>query len=312
MLLDKKDVFDILRCPSSGKKLKRIDDKLIPDNGEDVTQYDIIDDLPVLIDFDQGILEREDTGTKGSLVERRSYRDLSGWAKRLVSPPNRVTAANVSTVMDLMLESKSGARVLIIGGGTVGQGMKPFYDDPRIALVSFDIYRSPTVQFLADAHRIPLPDDFFDAVIIQAVLEHVLDPVTVVSEIHRVLKPEGLVYAETPFLQHIHEGAYDFTRFTESGHRYLFNKFALIRSGATTGAGTQLLWSLDYFFRGLFRSRNFGKLVKLCFFWLQHCDRIIPAPYNIDAASGVFFLGKKQESRIEEKDMVAHYKGAQG
>ena len=102
--------------------------------------------------------------------------------------------------------------------------MEPFYPEPRIALVAFDIYASPQVQFVADAHHIPLEDGCFDAVIVQAVLEHVLEPGRVVAEIYRVLKPNGLVYAETPFLQHVHEGAYElFTRFTESGHRYLFS-----------------------------------------------------------------------------------------
>jgi len=57
----------------------------------------------------------------------------------------------------------------------------------------------------------------FDAVWIQAVLEHVLDPVRVVAEIHRVLRPGGLVYSEIPFMQEVHEGAYDFTRFRLSG-----------------------------------------------------------------------------------------------
>ena len=35
----------------------------------------------------------------------------------------------------------------------------------------------------------------------------------------------GIVYAETPFMQQVHEGAYDFTRYTVLGHRYLFKKF---------------------------------------------------------------------------------------
>ena len=35
--------------------------------------------------------------------------------------------------------------------------------------------------------------------IIYAVLEHVLEPNVVVSEIHRVPKDNGIVYAETPY-----------------------------------------------------------------------------------------------------------------
>jgi hypothetical protein len=83
-----------------------------------------------------------------------------------------------------------------------------------------------------------------------------------------ILKKEGI--EKTPFLQHVHEGAYDFTRYTESGHRYLFKNFELISSGSCGGAGTQLLWSIDNFVRGVVRSRKVGKVIKLGFFWLQY------------------------------------------
>ena len=52
-----------------------------------------------------------------------------------------------------------------------------------------------------------------------------------------MLKDDGLVYAETPFLQQVHGGPYDFTRFTHLGHRRLFRKFIELESGATAGAG---------------------------------------------------------------------------
>ncbi len=311
MLSDQKDVFKILRCPKSGSKLKRVDNLFIAETSDEQIEYEIIGDYPVLIDFDRSVLIKENIETLSSVIERHSYSGLLGIIKRLVSPPKDATAENVEHILNLLLKSKNSAQILIIGGGTIGQGMQPFYSDPRIALVSFDIYASPTVQLIADAHNIPLPDNSFDAVIIQAVLEHVLEPITVVSEIYRVLKKNGIVYAETPFLQHVHEGAYDFTRFTESGHRYLFKDFELIMSGASAGAGTQLLWSLDNFFRGLFRSTKLGKAIKLCFFWLQYFDRLIPESYNIDAASGVFFLGRKQMSHIDATEIIAHYSGAQ-
>ena len=68
-----------------------------------------------------------------------------------------------------------------------------------------------------------------------------VDPARVVAEIQRVLKPGGLVYAETPFMQQVHEGAYDFTRFTELGHRWLWRRFAPVARGALGGPGLSLL-----------------------------------------------------------------------
>lgn len=51
--------------------------------------------------------------------------------------------------------------------------------------------------------------------------------------------------------------------------------------------------------------------MKVCFFWLQLFDKLIPESYNIDSASGVFFLGRKRLSPIDRTEIVGHYRGAQ-
>ena len=116
--------------------------------------------------------------------------------------------------------------------------------------------------------------------------------------------------AETPFLQQVHEGAYDFTRFTESGHRWLFRTFDAIDSGVVLGPGSQLLWSIEHVVRGTFRSVTAGVLVKMLLFWLRYFDALIPERYASDAASAVYFLGRKSETAIQPRDMIAYYKGA--
>ncbi|TKF11229.1 class I SAM-dependent methyltransferase [Enterovibrio norvegicus] len=312
MLLGQEAVLELLCCPVSGVSLEPLDTNVLVAYSTDGThEYDAVDSYPVLIRFENSILDKSDIQRLSSTVHRQSYGGVFSVAKRLACPPSHVTKGNVELLLDTLLSQQNSARVLIVGGGTVGCGMEPFYTDPRIELVSFDIYASPSVQFLADAHNIPLVSESFDAVIIQAVLEHVLRPEEVVAEAYRVLKIDGLVYAETPFLQHVHEGAYDFKRYTESGHRYLFRCFSLIKSGASAGAGTQLLWALDGFFCGLFRSKIIGKFIKLCLCWLQYFDRLIPEAYNVDAASGVYFLGRKTREAIKDLSIVEYYKGAQ-
>jgi len=134
--------------------------------------------------------------------------------------------------------------VLVIGGATVGCGTSALYDDRDIEVVGSDVFSSGHTALVADAHKLPFHDATFDGIWIQAVLEHVLAPATVAAEIHRVLKPNGLVYAETPFMQQVHERAYDFSRFTRSGHRWLFREFEEIEAGAVTGPGVALLWSI--------------------------------------------------------------------
>jgi SAM-dependent methyltransferase len=154
-----------------------------------------------------------------------------------------------------------------------------------------------------------LKDASVDAVWIQAVLEHVLEPAAVAAEIHRVLHHAGLVYAETPFMQQVHERAYDFTRFTRSGHRWLFKHFSEIDAGAVTGAGVSLLWSIRYFSRTLGAGDKFSRIVTLPFFWLRFFDRFGRSRARADAAAGVYFLGRRAEQPISPRSMPDYYDG---
>jgi hypothetical protein len=125
-----------------------------------------------------------------------------------------------------------------------------------------------------------------------------------------VLKPDGLVYAETPFLQQVHEGAYDFTRFTHSGHRWLFRHFAELDSGVVAGPGTQAAWTVEHVARSVSRSFAIGKLVKAALFWLRYLDRTAGPAQSLDAASAVYFFGQKATQPLLPRDMPSYYRGA--
>jgi SAM-dependent methyltransferase len=265
--------------------------------------------VPALVDFDQSIIVRMEADELPAPVRRpmldRFPRALRAWWR----PRNTVAAANIDMVLAELGEESP--RVLVVGGATIGNGVETLYERPTIGLIGFDIYPTETTQFVADAHQIPLADGTVDAVVVQAVLEHVLHPETVVSEIHRVLRKGGIVYAETPFLQQVHAGPYDFNRYTSSGHRYLFRKFDEIASGPVAGAGTQVLWSLDHLTRGLARSHTAGRVARGAFFWLRYLDRLIAPSFSMDDASAYFFVGRRGDVELSPAEIVAYYRGAQ-
>jgi SAM-dependent methyltransferase len=197
--------------------------------------------------------------------------------------------------------------VLVIGGGAIGAGADHLYNTQGIQVVGTDVYASTNTNVVADGHFLPFQNETFDAVWIQAVLEHVLDPSVVVGEIHRVLKPGGIVYADTPFIQQVHEQAYDFTRFTLSGHRWLFRRFEEIDSGAVGGAGKALVWSIRYVALSMGLSTRLATLMALPFFWLRFIDYFAKPGPKSDAASGVFFFGRRSETELIAKDMLQYY-----
>jgi SAM-dependent methyltransferase len=81
---------------------------------------------------------------------------------------------------------------------------------------------------------LPFPDASFDGVVLKDLLEHVADPVCVVRETRRVLRPGGRVFASSPDAQRWVWNDYTHRRpFTRTAFRRLFadNGLAVERVG---------------------------------------------------------------------------------
>tara|TARA_B100000963_G_scaffold320730_1_gene303480 strand:- start:2793 stop:3719 length:927 start_codon:yes stop_codon:yes gene_type:complete len=275
------------------------------------SRFSLINGKPVLIDFNKSVIRKErfKENSGKSEVPREDYKFIIK-IKRILFGNGRVTKKNLEYLED-HFHNKNDLKILIVGGGTIGSGMNNFNKVFKKNILAFDIYTSSNIHFIADAHNIPIKNKSFDLIILQAVLEHVLNPYKVVDECRRLLKDDGLVYAETPFMQQVHEGAYDFIRFTDSGHRYLFKNFSILKSGPVAGVGTSLLWSISYFFGSLFRSVLVKKVTRIFFFWLRYFDFLVPNNQNIDGASGVYFIGKISNETLNEKEIINYYNGSQ-
>lgn len=80
---------------------------------------------------------------------------------------------------------------------------------------------SADIDIVSPLHRIPVEDRFFDAIVCNAVLEHVANPEEVMAEFARVSKPGGLLYLCVPFMQPEHLDPTDFQRYTLDGLKLL-------------------------------------------------------------------------------------------
>ena len=161
----------------------------------------------------------------------------------------------------------------------------------------------------------PFPDQSIDLIVCSEVLEHLHEYNDAVREIYRVLKNKGIVYAETPFMQCVHEGAYDFNRFSHSGHRWLFKRFKEISSGAHYGAFSSTLFVFSYAISGLFRCKLIGVLIRVLFSRISKIlDTLNDYKSNIDVACGTYFIGKKLDNYNKnnlKNSIGKYYQGAQ-
>jgi SAM-dependent methyltransferase/uncharacterized protein YbaR (Trm112 family) len=305
-------VLDPLRCPACKERLNAVEgSKPRVECAGCRRQYPVWTGIPVLINADASLFDPPEPGD----VPATPSRGIALAKKWLPAMGHNLNArSGYRKFVDLLKASAAKPRVLVIGAGDGGVGADELSRDGTVEVINMDVVPRKALTAIGDAHDLPMGDASCDGVVIQAVLEHVLDPHRVVAEIFRVLKNDGLIYAETPFMQMVHERAYDYTRFTDLGHRYLFRQFTEIERGITGGPGMTLLWAWCYFLRALFPSRTAGgvgmALGRLTGFWLLWVDRLLQKrPGAYDACSGLFFLGRKSTTVVAQRELVRLFRG---
>ena len=311
----------ILRCPTTGLPLRRLDDGSLV-SADDRFVYPVLDGVPILLNERRSTFRIEDyTRQQGfSPTLSRAGRAFDWLDRHLPSLTVNLGSEENFRLLEALVRDQVAAdgrlpRVLVVGGGSGGAGSAPVLQSDAIDCVETDVAMGERTQIVCDAHDLPFADGAVSAVVCQAVLEHVLDPVRVVEEIHRVLEPGGLVYSEVPFMQQVHGGAYDVTRFSQLGHRRLYRHFDEVRSGIQGGPGMALGWAVWYLLRAPARTRT-GRglaflLARLSCFWLKYLDRWLSRyPGAVDGASGTFFLGRRRDDAISDEAILAGYRGA--
>ena len=287
------------------------------------TTYRIVSGAPILIDPDRSVFtpaaiiddyERERAQPPRSLLRR------IGWA--IASRTPHVTSHRRQEVIaqqfaDQLRRERPSPAILVVGSGTEGIGVGALRAIPGATICEFDVYLTDARMLVADLLDLPFDAGSFDAVVAQGVLEHVIDPQRAVEEIHRVLKVDGLVFSTTPFVLGVHLPVADYTRFSRLALIRLFRRFVPVECDVIEGAAVALAYAQSYFWMALFSSfgwRNGAKVAKYAcnylLFFLRFLDaRLRRSPVSIDAAASYYYIGRRSEQMLADREIVAMFKG---
>lgn len=130
------------------------------------------------------------------------------------------------TAKKFLSRYRAGERILNVGSGAT-------FLHPNI--LNVDLFRYTNVHIVANAERLPFPDNTFDAVCTDQVMEHLAAPYTVAGEIIRVTKPGGLIYTAAPFMYPWHPSPKDYSRWSIEGLSRLFDGHEMVESGILIG-----------------------------------------------------------------------------
>jgi SAM-dependent methyltransferase len=154
----------------------------------------------------------------------------AGWRRRFVrsvyadqndSPAVRQTLAS-------LLRDLGPGRGLNVGSGL---------DRLDARLIHLDLARRPATDCVADALRLPFAPGIFALVVSQETVEHLPDPFEAVREMVRVLRPQGRIYLQVPFVIGYHPGPEDYWRFTRAGIAMLLGQAGITQPAVTVSVG---------------------------------------------------------------------------
>jgi SAM-dependent methyltransferase len=104
-------------------------------------------------------------------------------------------------------------------------------DRLRDNVINLDAIQFPYVDVINSYSTLPFKDEKFDAVISQAVFEHLPNPFESAKEVFRVLRQGGYAYIDTAFMQPFHGDPDHYFNMTVSGLKKIMEGFEIIEIG---------------------------------------------------------------------------------
>ena len=186
----------------------------------------------------------------------------------------------------------------------IGCGAKPYESvcnvDEYIGIEIDDEGRQnhTHADVLYDGKVMPFEDKSFDSALSSEVLEHVFNPATLLKEVNRVMKMDGMFLITTPFFWEEHGQPYDYVGYTSFGLQHILdeNGFAVVEH-IKSGNGVEVVFQTmsNYIFRSFKLKYPFNLIVFLLIFPINVIGLILSKilPKNDDMYLENIILAKK-------------------
>lgn len=138
--------------------------------------------------------------------------------RKVVAKASRFIVDTVAPHYERAIQTHASGHLLDLGCGHV-----PLYDIYR-GIVTGNVcvdwgnslHANSHLDHVVDLNEpLPLADSSFETVLLTDVLEHIPEPMRVMAEIARVLRPGGKLIVGVPFIYWLHEEPHDYYRYTE-------------------------------------------------------------------------------------------------
>ena len=191
-------------------------------------------------------------------------------------PPQRVSANHYDDDVVRFLDADTSGLYLDLGAG--------LRHEYRSHVVNVDIAALATTDVIAAGERLPFDDATFDGAVCLSVLQHVVDPFAVASELLRVVRPGGVIVVDWAFLQPVNHYPAHLYNATPAGAEMAFARTDLLRESRSDvplhmHPVFALTWFLAEWSRGLdedaraaFADVRVGDLVNASPHGLLDCD----------------------------------------
>ena len=207
----------------------------------------------------------------------------------LTFPKGGFTRYPVDVFMKKISSTKISNNIKVLD---VGAGNKPYKNlfnnclyescDHDVISKKLNINDDDKHTFYCDiTKKIPKPDNYYDLIICNEVMEHLNEPYSALQEFYRILRPKGTLVITAPQCHGLHQEPHNYFNYLSYGLEYLLKKSNFVNIEIKPLGGTfHLLGKLlnNSFNILLFREK---KINKILFYPLELLVKIILYPISI-------------------------------